>query len=126
MQLKFSFLLALVLGCLSGVVAQEAVADAQPAGQASVDYSNSDNKGWAMYLDEENQIYYIDFETLSVNLSSIVVKDSNGKTLLNDDVFDLPVNTIYELDLTQFSAGSYILELHSFTGIVRKAEFTRS
>lgn len=126
MQLKFALFFALFIGCLNGIVAQEAVADANPAGEKNATYTKSSNNGWSMYLDEENQIYYIDFETLSVNLSNIVVKDSNGKLLINDDVFDLPVNTIYELDLTQFANGSYTLELHAFTGVVRQAAFTRS
>ena len=36
-------------------------------------------------------------------------------------MFDLPVNTIYELDLTKYQAGKYEIELRSFTGLIRKS-----
>ncbi len=79
---------------------------------------NSDN--WSFYIDEENKVYYIDFESISVNLSTIVLKNENGEVLLKDDVLDLPVNTIYELDFSPYGMGNYEVELRSFTGIVRK------
>ena len=78
------------------------------------------DENWSIFKDDENQVYYIDFESLSVNLSNVVVKDASGEVLLNDDVFDLPVNTIYELDMSQYQQGEYQLELRSFTGIIRK------
>ena len=75
----------------------------------------------AIFADEENKIYYIDFENLSVNLSDIILKDNRGKVLIKEDVFDLPVNSIYELDLGKYAKGKYLIELHSFTGIIRKS-----
>lgn len=128
MQLKFTLLLTFALGCLHGIVAQETVSrqnDQTITADRNASNLAAANKGWQVYMDEENQVYYIDFETLRVNLSDIVVKDASGKVILKDDVFDLPVNTIYELDLNQFSTGKYDLELHSFTGVVQKASFTR-
>ena len=70
--------------------------------------------------DEENKVYYIDFESLKINLSDIIVKDQSGRVILKDDVFELPVNTIYELDFSQYGSGTYNIELRSFTGIIRK------
>ena len=75
---------------------------------------------WSLYADEENHVYYIDFESLKINLSDIVVKNEDGKVVLKEDVFDLPVNTIYEIDYSDFKSGKYELELRSFTGIIRK------
>ena len=69
---------------------------------------------------KENRIYYIDFETLNVNLSDIIVKNGKGEIVWKDDVFELPVNTIYELDFSQYTAGKYEIQLHSFTGVIRK------
>ena len=34
---------------------------------------------WSLYADEENKVYYIDFESLKINLSDIIVKDQNGR-----------------------------------------------
>ena len=73
-----------------------------------------------VYSDEENQIFFIDFENLTVNLSDIVVKDEDSKVVFKEDVFDLPVNTIYELDMKGFNKGDYQVELRSFTGVIRK------
>ncbi len=78
------------------------------------------NEDWTLYADEENKLYYIDFENLKVNLSDIVVKNANGEVLLKDNVFDLPVNTIYELDFSAYRPGIYEIELRSFTNVIRK------
>lgn len=86
----------------------------------ATDLQEFQDESWALYADEENKVYYIDFESLKVNLSDIVVKDQSGRVVLKDDVFELPVNTIYELDFSQYGSGDYDIELRSFTGIIRK------
>lgn len=75
---------------------------------------------WSIYKDEENKICYIDFEKINFNLSEIIVKNDDGDVLIKDDVLDLPVNTIYEIDLSEYGAGNYHVELRSFTGIIRE------
>lgn len=129
MQLKFGLILVLALGCLHGIVAQETFSGFDKQASASVSNqpgsNNADTKSWTVYLDEENQVYYIDFEALQVNISDVVVKNDQGNVVMKDDVFDLPVNTIYELDLTRFSSGKYELELRSFTGVIQRAAFSR-
>ncbi len=83
----------------------------------TLDESESD---WSFYSDDENKTYFIDFEKLSFNLSEIVVKDQKGKIVVREDVLDLPVNTIFELDFSTFNSGSYIIELRSFKGMLKK------
>lgn len=75
---------------------------------------------WSFFYDAENEIYYIDFETISLNLTKVKVVANNGKAIIADDVADLPVNTIYELDCSQLTNGSYTVELHSYTEILKK------
>jgi len=75
---------------------------------------------WSFYSDDESKTYYIDFEKLSFNLSEIVVKDAAGTILVREDVLDLPVNTIFELDFSEFVSGKYQIELRSFKGMLRK------
>lgn len=87
---------------------------------SSQELALQENEDWSLYIDEENRIYYIDFEHLKVNLSDIIVKNESGRILFKDDVFDLPVNTIYEIDFSKYKAGSYQIELRSFTGVIRK------
>lgn len=74
----------------------------------------------SLYTGGSEKVYYIDFEDLRMNLSEIILKNDQGKVLLKDDVFDLPVNTIYELDLSQYGSGTFEVELRSFTGVIRK------
>ena len=78
----------------------------------------SDN--WSIYADDENKIYYVDFENLNITISDIVVKNNSGSVVLKDDVLDLPVDTIYEIDLSDKKKGTYKIELRSFTSVIRK------
>ena len=75
---------------------------------------------WDIFADDENKIYYVDFESLNITLSDIVVKNESGSVVLKDDVFDLPVDTIYEIDLSDKKKGTYKIELRSFTSVIRK------
>jgi hypothetical protein len=90
------------------------------------DYSNElslvnpDDEEWTYYLDEEKKVYYIDFESISVNLTDIIIKDSQGKVVYEDEVFELPVDTIYEIDMNQFAGGRYRIEIKSYTNTTVK------
>ncbi len=72
------------------------------------------------YEDAENKLLYIDFETVNVNLSDIKVKNADGEIVLKDELWSLPVNTIYEVDYNDFEPGTYEIELRSFTGVLKK------
>lgn len=78
------------------------------------------NEDWTFYLDKESKVYYIDFESISVNLSDIKVVDEHGAVVMADKLWDLPVNTIYELDLKSLTPGNYKIELRSYTGVIEK------
>jgi len=83
----------------------------------NLDETESD---WSFYSDDESKTYFIDFEKLSFNLSEIVVKDAAGAIVVREDVLDLPVNTIFELDFSEFESGKYLIELRSFKGMLKK------
>lgn len=83
---------------------------------ATFDFDND----WGFYSDQNDQLYYIDFENLKMNLSDIIVKNAIGETLLEEEVMDLPVNTIFEIDFSEFGSGKYQIELRSFTGVINK------
>ncbi len=78
------------------------------------------NEEWSFFMDEDKQVYYIDFETISVNLNEVIIKNEGGDVVMKDDLWGLPVNTIYELDFSPFEKGEYEVELRSFTGVLRK------
>ena len=89
-------------------------------GEKLADLPELQQEDWTIYADETNRVYYIDFESLRVNISDVVVKNNAGEVVFKEKVFDLPVNTIYELDLSKYEAGKYEIELRSFTGLIRK------
>ncbi len=70
---------------------------------------------WTYFQDLDNKLFLIDFESLSMNLVEIVLRNNKtGKIVYREDVFDLPVNSIYEFDYTTYLKGSYTIELRSF------------
>ena len=123
---KLSFLLALFLtGSLTTLVAQTAslheTTGSKAAGTTKTNsLLNMDSESWSLYADEENNLYYVDFATLSVNLNDIVVTRDDGEVVLREQVFDLPVDTIYEIDFNQYGKGNYTIELRSFTDVIRR------
>jgi len=109
------------LGCnmvFAQATAEIAPKNAFPSASTELE-SNEDD--WSFFLDEENKLCFIDFETLKVNLSDVIVKNQDGEVLFKDEVFDLPVNTIYEIDFTEIGTGEFDIELRSFTGTMRRS-----
>jgi hypothetical protein len=78
-------------------------------------------KDWSFYTDSENQVLYIDFEKIDVNLSSVSVKSADSKVVFKDEnLWMLPVNTIYEVDFSNKPKGQYTIELRTFTATLKK------
>lgn len=76
---------------------------------------------WSLYTDKENSMVYIDFEKINVNLNGLIVKDNAGKVVFKDDaLWQLPVNTIYEVDFSKLPKGAYSIELKSFTATLKQ------
>ncbi len=86
----------------------------------SLGLNEMSEENWSFYSDDDDQIYYIDFEKISFNLSDVIVKNHLGEVIFKDEVLGLPVNTIYELDFGVFGKGKYEIELRSFTGFLKK------
>jgi Domain of unknown function (DUF3244) len=82
----------------------------------------ADNKqDWSIFTDKQNNMVYVDFEKINVNLSGVSVRDNTGQIVFKDDsVWQLPVNTIYEVDLSKFPKGEYTIELKTFTSSLKK------
>ncbi len=76
---------------------------------------------WSIFTDNENRLAYIDFEKINVNLSGLTVKNTEGDVVFKDDaLWQLPVNTIYEVDFSKYPKGEYTIELKSFTATINK------
>ena len=74
----------------------------------------------AFFSDREKDLYFVDFEKISVNLQNVVVRSSDGAVVLEENVFDLPVDAIYELDFSRYAPGVYQVELRAFTEVIRQ------
>ena len=126
MQRKFTLLFVLLFAgtytCLAQTssISETASFDASVSTTDNTSLLEMDSENWALYADEENNLYYIDFESMSMNLSDIIVRDQKGEVVLREDVFDLPVNTIYEIDFNQYGKGTFEIELRSFTDAYRR------
>ncbi|MEL6863814.1 MAG: hypothetical protein AAFP19_05310 [Bacteroidota bacterium] len=117
---KFALLLFSLFFCSYALTAQTTAKSGNQLISKVDALSESIADNWSFYTDEENQVYYIDFETINVNLSDIIVRDAQGEILMKEDVLDLPVNTIYEIDFSPYGIGQYTIELRSFTGMMMK------
>lgn len=91
-----------------------------PLAGLAIEANEIEATDWSIYADMESSTYFIDFEQLAVNVNKILVKRNDGQVIWQEDVFDLPVNSIYELDFSQYTAGEYLIELQAFTGVIRK------
>ena len=74
----------------------------------------------AFFRDGENELLFIDFEKLPVNLKKVLIRDRSGAVLLQEDVFELPVDAIYEVDLGALAPGAYRIELHAYTEVYHR------
>lgn len=74
----------------------------------------------AFFRDVENGLLFIDFEKLPVNLKEVMIRDRSGAIQLQEEVFELPVDAIYELDLGELAPGTYRIELHAYTKVYHR------
>ncbi len=76
--------------------------------------NNSENgaliRSGIFFEDIESELLFVDFEAVGDKISKLnIIK--NEELMLEDDVTDLPSNTIYELNLGVFRQGTYTIEL---------------
>ena len=109
----------LLIGSLAVFAQDELTAKGAPDAGTELKEINSDS--WSFYVDDESKVYYIDFESISVTLNDISVTDAAGNVVYKEELYSLPVNTIYELDYSSFQPGTYKIELRAYSGVIRKS-----
>ena len=117
MNLKQVFLLVMFLyGCSNITFAQSASI------KESVDINQftTSTESETFFFDSEGSICFIDFANFNVNINSVSIYDPAGIQLLSEEVWDLPVNSIYEVDTSKFKSGTYTLVLNTYKGNIRK------
>lgn len=105
---------------ICGLQAQSLTADQRGPAASHTNLPELHAEDWSVFVDADNQVYYIDFENFTMTISEVIVRNAQGETVLQDQVFDLPVNTIYEIDFSELPRGRYEIELRAITGLLRK------
>ena len=81
---------------------------------------NLEADDWTFLEGENGNTFFIDFEKIKSNLNEIKVMNQNGETVFEDELWNLPVDTIYELDFTDFKKGKYAVKITTFTEEINK------
>jgi len=98
------------------VIALDPPTKKQKASSESFGYEiPTDTYRKAVYQSDDNTKVFIDFSEIPVNIKSIQVLNSKGNVFLNKVVYELPVNSLYEIDLTNFLDNDLVLEIQTFT-----------
>lgn len=69
----------------------------------------------AIFETESQSDIIIDFQEIPVNLKTIKVLDKDANIVYTEDVQNLPVDALYELDMSKLSKGQYTLQLDAYT-----------
>ena len=75
----------------------------------------------SFFMDADEKICYVDLEKVPVNLKQAAIINNRGDEVVVVSLSDQPVDTIIELDYSALPAGTYMLELQSYTGKTHKA-----
>jgi hypothetical protein len=76
---------------------------------------------WTFHTDKISNTLYVDFGALGGNFSKLLLKNQDNITVLIDDrLFEIPDNSIYEISLNKFDKGSYVLELYSHLSVIKE------
>lgn len=118
-MLNLSFLTTLLVFSLSGTIFAQSTASAEstdsPIDWANFEVSVAETDNWSFHTNAEDKLLYIDFESLGGKMSRLVVKSEAKDVVVEDNhLFDLPVNTIYEVNLEKLPKGRYFVELYTY------------
>ena len=81
---------------------------------------NLEADDWTFFQGEDGNTFFIDFEKIKSNLNEIEVSNKAGEVVFKDELWNLPVDTIYELDFSDFEKGDYSVKITTFTEEIEK------
>jgi hypothetical protein len=88
---------------------------------SSFAYSSTEMIDQSVFMDTDEKICYVDLEKVPVILKQAALINDHGDEVVVMSLIDQPVDTIIELDYSELPAGTYVLELSSYTGKTLKA-----
>ncbi len=101
--------------------AQDLIASANEAPlEATTLHIVADDDSGIFFTDPENKLCFIDFSEINGYAKHLYVKNQTGDMIIDEAVWDLPENSIYELDFEEYTKGNYKIELHTYSSIINK------
>ncbi|MEM6725279.1 MAG: hypothetical protein AAF598_14660 [Bacteroidota bacterium] len=122
--MNFKLLFALIL-VFSGITSSLQAQSNDQLAANTVDLAElvtieADDNSKIFFTDPDSKICYIDFEAVNGFAKHLLVKE--GQTVIIDEaLWELPTNTIYELDFESFNSGEYQIELYTYKTVVKKS-----
>lgn len=116
------------LNSLSIFAQNSSTAESSAAPNSSINWENFElemtdiDADWTIHTNMEQKTVYIDFKALGGNMSKLaLINKANMETIMMDDrLYDLPTNTIYEISLAKLTKGTYSLELHTYNSVIKE------
>ncbi len=109
----FSIMLILSIG-FTASAHQSTVLHTDPP-TTTIKLKDIDSPSKIFFQDEDNTTVYIDFSLVLEPIAEVNIHKA-GSLMMEDDVSDLPSDTIYELNLEIIRTGVYILEVVTADG----------
>lgn len=101
--------------------AQELMASTNEAPlEATTLHIVADDDSGIFFTDPENKVCFIDFSEINGYAKHLYVKDKSNNMIIDEVLWDLPENSIYELDFEEYTKGNYKIELHTYSSIINK------
>jgi len=128
-MLNPSFLITLLALCLSSTTFAQASTESASS-SSSIDWANfevsmEETDNWSFHTNTEGKLLYIDFESLGGKMSRLVLKSETKTVVVEDNhLYDLPINTIYEVNLEKLPKGRYFVELYTYSQELISKEIT--
>ena len=114
------FLLTISILWLPTINAQTSFNQSDVLASVEGNLLNLEADDWTFFEGEDGETFFIDFERIKSNLNEIEVSDKSGKVIFKDELWNLPVDTIYELDFSDFEKGDYAVKIKTFTEEIEK------
>jgi len=114
-------ILSISLFLSSAITAQDMMASTSEAPlEATTLHIVADDDSGIFFTDPENKVCFIDFSEINGYAKHLYVKDTEGTMVIDEVLWDLPENSIYELDFEEYTKGNYKIELHTYSSIINK------
>ncbi len=124
MQFKFVFSFFVLLFFVNTIQAQDnTFADTNE--ETTIEASTlvtilADAGSHIFFTDPESKVCFIDFAEIDGYAKQLVVKKGE-EIIIDEALWELPENTIYELDYEKYLSGEYQIELYTYATVIKKA-----